>query len=37
MILRLYNGKVDKIDKKVVIFRKNGKGLREKVKKAKRK
>ncbi len=36
MILRLRNGKIDETDKKVIVLREDGKGLREKVREAKR-
>ncbi len=36
VILRLRNGKIDETDEKVVVLRKDGKGLREKVRETER-
>ncbi len=35
MILRLYNGKIDEIDEKLVLLREDGKGVKEKMREAK--
>ncbi len=36
MILRLHDGKINETDEKVIVFREDDKGLREKVREAER-